>query len=72
VRSIAPGKRGGEYPVAVYPQACVRNAERFGVRGFADAMREVVAGARPGPAGHPEGRGHTRARTAPQRRGARG
>jgi glycosyltransferase involved in cell wall biosynthesis len=57
---------------AVDPQACVRNAERFGVRGFADAMREVVAGARPGPAGHPEGRGHTRARTAPQRRGARG
>jgi hypothetical protein len=57
---------------AIDPQACVRNAARFGVQGFADGMREVIADARSEPAGHPEGRGHTRARTAPQRRGARG
>jgi glycosyltransferase involved in cell wall biosynthesis len=57
---------------AIDPQACVHNAARFSVQGFADGMREVIADARSEPAGHPEGRGHTRARTAPQRRGARG
>jgi glycosyltransferase involved in cell wall biosynthesis len=57
---------------AIDPQACVHNAARFSVQGFADGMREVIADARSEPAGHPEGRGHTRARTAPQRRCARG
>jgi glycosyltransferase involved in cell wall biosynthesis len=56
---------------AIDPQACVRNAERFGVRRFAEAMREVVAAARPGSAAHEEGRAHARPRSAQRPRGAR-
>jgi glycosyltransferase involved in cell wall biosynthesis len=57
---------------AVDPQACVRNAERFGVARFAAAMSQIVAEARHAPAGHREGRARGRARDAPLRRGARG
>jgi glycosyltransferase involved in cell wall biosynthesis len=57
---------------SVDPHACVRNAERFGVQRFADAMAEVVASARHEPELHHQGRVHSRPRGAPQRRGARG
>ena len=57
---------------AVDPQACVANAERFGVARFAEGIAEVVADARHAPRPHADGRAHARARSAPQRRGARG
>ena len=57
---------------AVDPRDCVRNAERFGVRRFAEAMSAIVADARHEPERHREGRAHAGARTAPLRRGARG
>ena len=57
---------------AVDPQACVANAERFGVARFAEGIADVVADARHAPRQHADGRAHARARSAPQRRGARG
>jgi glycosyltransferase involved in cell wall biosynthesis len=57
---------------AVDPQACVANAERFGVARFAEGIAEVVADARHAPQPHADRRAHARARSAPQRRGARG
>jgi glycosyltransferase involved in cell wall biosynthesis len=56
---------------AIDPQACVRNAERFGTGRFADAMREVVATARHARDRHRERPPHARARGAPRVRGAR-
>jgi len=56
---------------AVDPAACVRNAARFGVRRFADTMREIVRSARHEPPAHREGRQHTPVRGASRRRGAR-
>ncbi|MEA2179553.1 MAG: hypothetical protein QOG77_2850, partial [Solirubrobacteraceae bacterium] len=57
---------------SVDPLACVRNAERFGVQRFAEAMGDVVASARHEPELHRQGRAHARPRGVPQRRGARG
>jgi glycosyltransferase involved in cell wall biosynthesis len=57
---------------AVDPQACVANAERFGVARFAEGIAEVVTDARHAPRPHADRRAHARARSAPQRRGARG
>jgi glycosyltransferase involved in cell wall biosynthesis len=57
---------------AVDPRACVANAERYGVRPFADGIAGVVAAARREPRAHPDRRRHPRARGVPQRRGARG
>jgi glycosyltransferase involved in cell wall biosynthesis len=56
---------------AVDPLACVRNAERFGTRRFAEAMTAVVAAARHEPADRRERRAHVRPRAHQQRRGAR-
>ena len=56
---------------AVDPQACVANAERFGVARFAEGIAEVVADARRAPRPHADTRGHARSRSTPQRRGAR-
>jgi glycosyltransferase involved in cell wall biosynthesis len=56
----------------VDPAACVRNAERYGVARFADAMAAIVHDARSAPRTHGEDRVRGRARPVPRRRGARG
>jgi glycosyltransferase involved in cell wall biosynthesis len=51
--------------LAVDPQDCVRNAERFGVARFAEGISRVVADARAARPAHPEGRLGRRMRSAP-------
>lgn len=51
-------------PATIDPQACVRNAERFGVARFAEGMSAVVDAAHE-PDAHRAGRTHPRVRSTP-------